>query len=107
MRVFVFKFLALFGSTVIALLLAEAFLRVYNPLGQRIYGDQIVLPRNIHRTIRNDGNPNLDELIQFSTNSIGFRGPEPPQKFDNFLTVVVIGGSTTACTLLSNGKSWA
>ena len=106
MRIFVFKFLALFGSTVIALLLAEAFLRVYNPLGQRIYGDQIVLPRNIHRTIRNDGNPNLDELIQFSTNSIGFRGPEPPQTFDNSLTVVAIGGSTTACTLLSNGKSW-
>ena len=106
MQVFISKFLALFGSTVIALLLAEAFLRVYNPLGQRIYGDQIVLPRNIHRTIRNDGNPNLDELIQFSTNSIGFRGPEPPQKFDNSLTVVAIGGSTTACTLLSNGKSW-
>ena len=106
MQVFISKFLALFGSTVIALLLAEAFLRVYNPLGQRIYGDQIVLPRNIHRTIRNDKNPNLEELVQYSTNSIGFRGPEPPRKFDRSLTVVAIGGSTTECMYLSNGKSW-
>ena len=43
-------------GTVIALLLAEAFVRVYNPLGQRIYGDQIVLPKNRHQTIRNDEN---------------------------------------------------
>ena len=106
MRVFVFKFLALFGGTVIALLLAEAFVRVYNPLGQRIYGDQIVLPKNRHQTIRNDENLNLDELIQFSTNSIGFRGPEPPRKFDSSLTMVTIGGSTTECMYLSNGKSW-
>ena len=74
--------------------------------GQRIPGDQIVLPRNLHRTIRNDENPNLDELIQFSTNSIGFRGPEPPRKFNSSLTVVAIGGSTTECLFLSNGKSW-
>ena len=106
MRVFVFKFLALFGGTVIALLLAEAFVRVYNPLGQRIYGYQIVLPKNRHQTIRNDENLNLDELIQFSTNSIGFRGPEPPRKFDSSLTMVTIGGSTTECMYLSNGKSW-
>ncbi|GMR22772.1 MAG: hypothetical protein BMS9Abin37_1145 [Acidobacteriota bacterium] len=101
-----FKLLALAGSTVVALLLLEVFLRVYNPLGQRIYGDQIVLPKNMQRTIRNDGNPKLDELIQFSTNSIGFRGAEPPRDFDNALTVVAIGGSTTECLFLSNGKSW-
>ena len=81
------------------------FLRVYNPLGQRIYGDQIVLPKNMQRTIRNDGNPKLDELIQFSTNSIGFRGAEPPRDFDRALTVVAIGGSTTECLFPSNGKS--
>jgi len=91
---------------VFALLLLEGFLRVYNPLGQRIYGDQIVLPRNMQRTIRNDGNPKLDELVQFSTNSIGFRGAEPPRDFDRALTVVAIGGSTTECLFLPNGKSW-
>ena len=74
MRILAFKLLTLFGSTVVALLLLEVFLRVYNPLGQRIYGDQIVLPENLQQTIRNDGNPKLDELIEFSTNSIGFRG---------------------------------
>ena len=74
--------------------------------GQRIYGNQVVLPKNLHQTIRNDRNPNLDELIQFSTNSIGLRGPEPPREFDSSLTVVAIGGSTTECLFLSNGKSW-
>jgi len=106
LRILAFKLLTLFGSTVVALLLLEVFLRVYNPLGQRIYGDQIVLPKNLQRTIRNDGNPKLDELIQFSTNSIGFRGAEPPRDFDRALTVVAIGGGTTECLFLSNGKSW-
>ena len=107
MRVLVFKILALFGSTLCALLLFEAFLRIYNPLGQRIYGDQIVLPKNLHRTIKNDGgSPKLDDLIQFSTNSIGFRGPEPPRDFDRTLTVLAVGGSTTECLFLSQGRSW-
>lgn len=106
MRILAFKLLALFGSTVCALLLVEAFLRVYNPLGQRIYGDQIVLPKNLQRTFRNDDNPKLDEVIQFSTNSIGFRGVEPPRLFDETLTIIAIGGSTTECLFLSNGKSW-
>ena len=60
----------------------------------------------MQRTIRNDWNPKLDELIQFSTNSIGFRGAEPPRDFDRALTVVAVGGSTTECLFLSNGKSW-
>jgi len=89
-----------------ALLLLEVFLRVYNPLGQRIYGDQIVLPKNLSRTITNEGNSKLDSLIEYSTNSIGFRGEEPPRDFDDALTVLAIGGSTTECLFLSNGKSW-
>ena len=73
---------------------------VSTTLWGRVYGDQIVLPKNPTNGI------NLDELIQFSTNSIGFRGPEPPRKFDSSLTMVTIGGSTTECMYLSNGKSW-
>ena len=106
LRLFLFKFLSFFGSTLCALLLIEGLLRVYNPLGQRIYGDQIVLPKNLSRTITNEGNSKLDSLIEYSTNSVGFRGEEPPRDFDDALTVLAIGGSTTECLFLSNGKSW-
>ena len=101
-----FRLLALFGSALCALLVLEVFLRVVNPLGQRIYGDQIVLPKNTQHTIHNAGNAKLDELVEFSTNSIGFRGAEPPRNFDAALTVVAVGGSTTECLFLSNGRSW-
>ena len=107
LRLFLFKFLSFFGSTLCALLLIEGLLRVYNPLGQRIYGDQIVLPKNLSRTITNEGNSEarLADRIFHELGRVS-GGEEPPRDFDDALTVLAIGGSTTECLFLSNGKSW-
>ena len=98
--------LLLLGGCLAALLLLEAFLRVYNPLGVRIRGDRIVLPRNFRETMTNNTNTKLEPVIVFSKNALGFRGPEPPRDFDGHLTVLAVGGSTTECLYLTDGASW-
>ncbi len=97
--------LLLFGLC-FALLAAELVLRVVNPLGARLMGDRIVLQRNLKQTITNEKNPRLDPVIYFSRNSLGFRGPEPPDDFENRLTILALGGSTTECWYLSDGRDW-
>jgi len=39
-------------------------------------------------------------------NSLGFRGPEPPRDLERRLSIVTIGGSTTECRFLTDGKTW-
>jgi lysophospholipase L1-like esterase len=89
-----------------ALLLLELFLRLYNPLGVRVRGDRIVLPRNFRETMVNAENPKLAPTIVFSKNALGFRGEDPPRDFDRHLTVLAVGGSTTECLYLTDGTSW-
>lgn len=98
--------LLLAGGCAAALLLLELFLRLYNPLGVRIRGDRIVLPRNFRETMANAENPKLAPTIVFSKNSLGFRGKEPPRDFDGHLTLLAVGGSTTECLYLTDGTSW-
>lgn len=98
--------LLLAGGLTVALGGLEAFLRVVNPFGERIRGDQIVLPVHVHRVIQNTNFPRVDKRIVVSTNSLGFRGPEPPARFDEALTLVAVGGSTTECLYVSDGKTW-
>lgn len=86
--------------------LLEVFLRVFNPLGSRLWGDRIVLQPNYTQTITNVRNPRLEPVIHFSRNSLGFRGPEPPRDFASSLTLLTLGGSTTECWFLSDGKDW-
>lgn len=89
-----------------ALLLLEGFLRVVNPLGQRLRGDRIVLPTNTRVVLTQTDNPKLDREIVTTRNSLGFRGPEPPPDFERRLTLVAVGGSTTECRYLTDGKDW-
>ena len=37
---------------------------------------------------------------------MGFRGEAPPKNFAEYLTIIAIGGSTTACELISDNKTW-
>ncbi|HVR71092.1 MAG TPA: SGNH/GDSL hydrolase family protein [Vicinamibacteria bacterium] len=96
----------LLAGCLAALLVLEGFLRLYNPLGVRIRGDRIVLPRHFRETMTNAANPKLAPVIVFSKNSLGFRGQEPPRDFDRHLTLVAVGGSTTECLYLTDGASW-
>lgn len=97
-------FLLLTGF-LISLILLEGFLRIYNPFDLRIKGEKIVLPvnRNYYYKVNVEG---LDNIINHKKNSLGFRGEEPPVDFNEYLTIIVVGGSTTECSLISDGKTW-
>src|SRR5262245_20256709 len=89
--------------------LCEIALRVYNPFGFRMRGNTLVLPTNQAYSIED---PNLtafdklDKHVSHTKNSLGFRGPEPPASFTDYLTIVTIGGSTTECFYLSDNQTW-
>lgn len=89
-----------------ALIVLEILLRIYNPFEFRVRGDKIILPANVKYRIKNSDKSKFDKLIIHTKNSIGFRGSEPPKNFDDYMTIIAIGGSTTECLYLSDGKDW-
>lgn len=93
-------------QTLLVVALAEIALHVYNPLPFRVRGNRIVLPVHQRYTFHNDGASKLDPITHHTKNSLGFRGPDPPADLSRRLSVVTIGGSTTECLFLSDGKTW-
>lgn len=94
-------------QAVIVAVLLEVALRVYNPVAWRVRGNEIVLPiKHVYTFDNGDAVTKLDRVTRHTKNSLGFRGPEPPRDFDERLTVVTIGGSTTESLFLSDGKTW-
>jgi lysophospholipase L1-like esterase len=91
---------------IITLLLLEALLRVYNPFNFRIKGDRILLQANEKFVIYNKDLPGTDDTIVHTKNSLGFRGPDMPDSFRKYLSVITVGGSTTECGYISDGKTW-
>ena len=89
-----------------ALLMAEVFFRVHDPLGQRLRGNNIVLPISQRYIVEQQQASKLEPVIVHTRNSLGFRGEDPPPDFDQHLTVVAVGGSSTECMYLSDGKDW-
>ncbi len=86
--------------------LGEIILRIYNPIPYRVKGDKIILPANQRYIINNNSNNKFDNLITHTKNSLGFRGGEPPKNFNDWVTFVAVGGSTTECYYLNDGKDW-
>lgn len=93
-------------SLIIALSICEVSLRFYNPLGFRIKGDNIILPVNKTEIIHHDKCTKIDALVVHHNNSLGFKGPEPPKDFADWLTIVTVGGSTTECLEIAADKTW-
>ena len=99
--------LVLLISLVLVLGFCELVLRVYNPLGFRIKGNKIILPINKKEIIHHEnGLGKLDKIVIRKSNSLGFRGPEPPADFPRDLTIITVGGSTTECFDLAEDKTW-
>src|SRR4030065_2841368 len=98
--------LVLLISLILVLGICEIILRVYNPLGFRIKGDQIILPVNKKEIIYHEGSGKLDRVVVHQRNSLGFRGPEPPGNFADWLTIITVGGSTTECYDLPEDQTW-
>lgn len=86
------------------LLALEILLRFYYPFPNKVRGNRFELATNTTYQLKNDFNPRLDSLIINQRNSIGFRGPEPAGRKGIYL--IAAGGSTTACTFLSEGNTW-
>lgn len=100
------NFLSLLCGCLIAFVVLEVFLRIYHPFEFRVKGDQIILPTNKLYVIENTELKGVDEKIIHKKNSLGFRGEEPPEDFERRLTILTIGGSTTECFYLSDGRAW-
>lgn len=100
------KFLLLIIGCILAFTIAEIFLRFYNPFVSRVKGNKIVLSANEEYLIKNNKIKKLDKIIVYKTNSLGFRGKEPPEDFGDYITIITVGGSTTECSLISEGKTW-
>lgn len=98
--------LALFLGCLVALMAAELALRLYNPFGFRVKGQKIIIPANERFVISNNRVSKLDKTIIHTKNSLGFRGEDPPEDFEDYLTIVAVGGSSTECFYLSDNKTW-
>lgn len=90
----------------ITLLLCEVALRIYNPIYVPIRADAIQLPVNRTFTQVNLNNKDVDRELVNSYNGIGLRGPEFPSDPGSRLKVFTVGGSTTACVTLTDGRTW-
>ena len=102
-----FRSAALMFGLVAAFAVGEIMLRILEPVPFRVRGMKIQPRKNVEFTIENGHSPKLDRTIIHTRNSIGFRGQEPLIAFDRHLTIVAVGGSTTECYYLSDGKTWA
>jgi len=96
----------LFVQLIVVVLGLEIALRLYNPLPFRVRGHHLVLPAHRSYTFDNRGAPKLDPITVHTKNALGFRGPDPQSDFGDRLTIVTVGGSTTECLFLSDGKTW-
>lgn len=99
------NFLALIIGIIISFVLAEIVLRIYNPLPSRFRGDTIQLKTNVKKRIVIEPKiEGLDSSINYSVNSLGFRGDEKPDNAN--YSIITVGGSTTECSLLDDKKTW-
>ncbi len=89
----------------ISLALCEIILHFYNPFKSRVRGNEILLPANVKYEFKDQKIRGLDAQILHTKNSMGFRGPELP-KDPATLKIFCVGGSTTECFYLSDGKDW-
>ena len=106
MRNLLKNLLALLIGICFAILILEVFLHVYNPFTFRQKGDKIVLPANVQLNYKNVRIRGVDSAIIHTKNSLGFRGPEKPEAFENYTSLIAVGGSTTECLYLSDGQDW-
>lgn len=83
----------------------EVFLHIYNPFSGRVKNGAIVLPRNARYEVETGQVPGLDAHVVHTKNSLGFRG-EAPKKDSSLTRIICMGGSTTECFYLSDGKDW-
>jgi lysophospholipase L1-like esterase len=98
--------LAVVIGLVLSFILLEGLLRIFQPIEYRVRGNKIWLPQDRKYQFTNNKTDKLDKIIYNYRNHIGFRGEPPPKKFAEYLTIIAVGGSTTACEFVSDNKTW-
>jgi hypothetical protein len=93
-------------AAILCLLLFEFLLHCYNPNRSRVRNGKILLPTNQSYVFNNTDIPKIGKHIVHTKNSLGFRGPEIPTHFSDYLSIVTVGGSTTECYYLSDNETW-
>ena len=99
--------LALLFGCILSFIFLESTVRIFDPLPSRVKGNQIILKANLTKRFKLDPPiPGLGDVITHKVNSLGFRGDEPPDNISDYYTILTVGGSTTECSLLSEGQTW-
>jgi hypothetical protein len=91
-------------SILFALLVGEAALRELFP--RSIFNPRFGLRPHISFNMQ-VSLPGVEPGGTLSTNSLGFRGEEPPANWEDCLTIVTVGGSTTANYYLDDSLTWS
>lgn len=100
------NFLLLLLGCILAFSLLEGYLKIFTPIKFRVKGDKIILPINEKYIFKNKKSEKLDKIVIHTKNSLGFRGEELPKNFENYLSIICVGGSTTEDSWLSDNKTW-
>ena len=94
------------ASLLVGLVLIEIGLRLFSPFEMRLIDSRINLPYYKRYEIVTEGARKLEPRTVHTRNALGLRGPNPPRDFAEHLTLVAVGGSTTECFVLGDGKDW-
>ena len=106
MKVYKANLLLLLIGCVLGFFATEILLRIYNPFEFRVKGNKINLPVYFNYKIEIKDTKRLNNFVVHTKNSIGFRGEEAPKTFEDYLTIIAVGGSTTECFLIADGQDW-
>lgn len=91
-------------SSILCLVLLEVALRVISP--GSVFTTEIELIPNLNLRIDVDL-PGMSTIANHTTNKWGLRGEEPPNDWDEWFTIVTIGGSTTHCYYIDDRRTWS
>jgi lysophospholipase L1-like esterase len=91
-------------ALVLVFFTAEIALRILYP--GSIFHPLLDLRPNVRVVLENKNLPGVSSTGIYSTNKWGMRGEQPPEDWDNWLTMVCIGGSTTQCFELDDSRTW-
>jgi lysophospholipase L1-like esterase len=90
-------------STLLSLLIVEGLLRIISPANPF----SVYFPLYPHSQFKiHCSYPGVSPVAMHSTNRWGFRGDEPPTDWNQALTIITVGGSTTHCFFLDDHKTW-
>ena len=92
---------------ILAAIILEVFLRIFNPLQYNLEGDKIIIPKNKTYHYGTNGIKGVDSMVINKKNSLGFRGENPPKDFKEYTSLVFVGGSTTECVACGKDQDWS